>query len=91
MVIFTLSITAQVWNTDTKMSPWLHAKYSQEMQEVKKNGGPKRVQGRTVRNYILALVKNSDEAAAVRGAGGVAQRSSDLHFEHLLAPPPFKF
>ncbi len=71
VVIFTLSITAQVWNTDTKMSPWLHAKYSQEMQEVKKNGGPKRVQGRTVRNYILALVKNSDEAAAVREAGGV--------------------
>ena len=71
VVLFTLNITAQVWNTDTKMSPWLHAKYSQEMQEVKKNGGPKRVQGRTVRNYILALVKNSDEAAAVRGAGGV--------------------
>lgn len=71
VALFTLSITAQVWNTDTKMSPWLHAKYSQEMQEVKKNGGPKRVQGRIVRNYILALVKNTDEAAAVREAGGV--------------------
>ena len=71
VALFTLSITAQVWNTDTKMSPWLHAKYSQEMQEVKKNGGPKRVQGRTVRNYILALVKNTDEAATVREAGGV--------------------
>ena len=71
VVLFTSSITAQVWNTETKMSPWLHAKYSQEMQEVKKNGGPKRVQGRTVRNYILALVKNTDEAATVREAGGV--------------------
>ena len=66
-----LSIEAQTSFQKTKMSPWLHAKYSQEMQEVKKNGGPKRVQGRTVRNYILALVKNSDEAAAVREAGGV--------------------
>ena len=71
VALFTLSITAQVWNTDTKMSPWLHVKYSQEMQEVKKNGGPKRVQGRIVRNYILALVKNTDDAAAVREAGGV--------------------
>ena len=71
VVLFTLNITAQVWNTDTKMSPWLHVKYSQEMQEVKKNGGPKRVQGRIVRNYILALVKNTDDAATVREAGGV--------------------
>ena len=66
-----LSIEAQTSFQNTKMSPWLHAKYSQEMQEVKKNGGPKRVQGLTVRNYILALVKNTDEAAAVREAGGV--------------------
>ena len=41
------------------------------MLEVKKNGGPMRVRGRTVRNYILTLVKNTDEAAAVREAGGV--------------------
>ena len=66
VVLFTLNITAQVWNTDTKMSPWLHVKYSQEMQEVKKNGGPKRVQGRIVRNYILALVKNTDDEVSLQ-------------------------
>lgn len=66
-----LGIEAQTPFQKTKMSPWLHAKYSQEMLEVKKNGGPMRVRGRTVRNYILTLVKNTDEAAAVREAGGV--------------------
>ena len=52
-----LGIEAQTPFQKTKMSPWLHAKYSQEMLEVKKNGGPMRVRGRTVRNYILTLVK----------------------------------
>jgi subtilisin family serine protease len=66
-----LSIEAQTSFQKTKMSPWLHAKYSQEMLEVKKNGGPKRIRGLKVRNYILALVKNTDEAAAIREAGGV--------------------
>ena len=71
VALFTLSITAQVWNTDTKMSPWLHAKYSQEMQEVKKNGGPKRVQGRPVVKYILTLVESTDGDATIKQKGGV--------------------
>lgn len=66
-----LSVEAQTSFQKTKMSPWLHAKYSQEMLDVKKNGGPTRVRGLAVQNYILALVKNTDEAATVREAGGV--------------------
>ena len=62
---------AQTSLVKTKMSPWLQTKYQQEELAVKKNGGPKRVQGRRVRTYILTLVKSSDEAATIRQQGGV--------------------
>ena len=62
---------AQTSLVKTKMSPWLQTKYQQEELAVKKNGGPKRVQGRRVRTYILTLVKSSDEAATIREQGGV--------------------
>ena len=55
----------------TKMSPWLLNKYQQQQTAVKQNGGPLKVKGRTVRNYILTLVESTDEAAAIRAKGGV--------------------
>ena len=72
--------TSQTWalnnNQDktfkkTKMSPWLQERFLQEQMAVKKNGGPKRIQGRRVRNYTLTLVKSTDEAATIRQQGGV--------------------
>ena len=48
---------AQTAAVKTKMSSWLQSKYQQEQLAVKKNGGPKRVQGRKVRTYVLTLVK----------------------------------
>jgi subtilisin family serine protease len=38
---------------------------------VQKNGGSLRVKGRPVRNYILTLVKSSDDASTIRQKGGV--------------------
>ena len=55
----------------TKMSPWLLNQYQQQQRAVKQNGGPLKVKGRTVRNYILTLVESTDEAAAIRAKGGV--------------------
>ncbi len=55
----------------TKMSPWLQNQYQQQQMAVKQNGGPLKVKGRTVRNYILTLVQSTDEAASVREKGGV--------------------
>lgn len=70
VVLFTLSITAQVWNTDTKMSPWLLNKYEQQA-VVKNNGMPLRVQGSPVVKYILTLVESTDGDATIRQKGGV--------------------
>ena len=55
----------------TKMSHWLLNQYQQQQRAVKQNGGPLKVKGRTVRNYILTLVQSTDEAATVREKGGV--------------------
>ena len=55
----------------SKMSPWLLNQYQQQQAAVKQNGGPLRVKGRPVRNYILTLVESTDEAAAVLAKGGV--------------------
>ena len=55
----------------TKMSPWLLNQYQQQQRAVKQNGGPQKVKGRTVQNYILTLVQSTDEAAAIRAKGGV--------------------
>ena len=70
-VIFTLSITAQVWNSDTKMSPWLLNKYEQQQTAMRNNGSPLRVQGRPVVKYILTLVESTDGDATIKQKGGV--------------------
>ena len=71
VVLFTLSITAQVWNTDSKMSPWLLNKYEQQQTAVRNNGGPLHSQGHTVVKYILALVESTDGDATIKQKGGV--------------------
>lgn len=67
----TMSIEAQTSFQKTKMSPWLYGKYQQEQRAVKKNGGPRRVKGRPVKNYMLTLVKSDGEVEAIREQGGV--------------------
>ena len=66
-----LSMWAQGLTTTTKMSPWLLSKYHQQQMAVKKNGGPLRVKGRPVRNYMMTLVQSTDGAASIRQKGGV--------------------
>ena len=66
-----LSMWAQGLTTTTKMSPWLLNKYHQQQMAVKKNGGPLRVKGRPVRNYMMTLVQSTDGAASIRQKGGV--------------------
>lgn len=66
-----LTAEAQETTGKSKMSPWLRSQFMQQKALVKKNGGPLRVKGRPVRNYILTLVKSSDEAATIREKGGV--------------------
>ena len=66
-----MTIWAQGPLQKSKMSPWLLNKYQQQQTAVKENGGPLKVKGRTVRNYILTLVQSTDEADAVRAKGGV--------------------
>jgi subtilisin family serine protease len=71
VVFFTLGITAQVWNSDTKMSPWLLNKYEQQQTAMRNNGSPLRVQGRPVVKYILTLVESTDGDATIKQKGGV--------------------
>ena len=71
---YAMSGGAQSGLPKTKMSPWLQQQYVQEQQAVKKNGGPRHVQGRTVRKYMLTLVKSTDEATAVRRQDGVVMQ-----------------
>ena len=66
-----MTIWAQGPIKKSKMSPWLLNQYQQQQMAVKQNGGPLRVKGRPVRNYILTLVESTDEAAAIRQKGGV--------------------
>ena len=66
-----MTIWAQGPLQKSKMSPWLRNQYQQQQKAVKENGGPLRVKGCPVRNYILTLVQSTDEAAAVRAKGGV--------------------
>lgn len=86
VVIFTLSITAQVWNTDTKMSPWLLNKYEQQQTAVRENGGALRAQGRPVINYILALVESTDGDATIRQKGGLVWQDFDHGFYAAFLP-----
>ena len=72
---YAMSGGAQSGLPKTKMSPWLQQQYVQEQLAVKKNGGPRHVQGRTVRKYMLTLVKSTDEATAVRRQGGVVMQA----------------
>lgn len=65
----TLTIGAQ--GPPSKMSPWLKQQYKRHKEAVQKNGGSLRVKGRPVRNYILTLVKSSDDASTIRQKGGV--------------------
>ena len=67
----TLTIGAQKLQKATKMSPWLENKYEEHVTAVKRNNGPLRVQGRPVINYMLALIKSTDEGATIRQKGGV--------------------
>ena len=71
VALFTLSMTAQVWNKETKMSPWLLNKYEQQQTAVRNNGGTLRAQGRPVVKYILALVESTDGDATIKQKGGV--------------------
>ena len=66
-----MTIGAQGLAGKTKMSSWLLNQYQQQQAAVKKNGGPLRVKGKPVRNYMLTLVQSSDDAATVRQKGGV--------------------
>ena len=66
-----MTLSAQSPLKKTKMSPWLLNQYRQQQTAVKQNGGPLKVKGRTVRNYILTLVESTDKTAAVRTKGGV--------------------
>ena len=86
MVIFTLSITAQVWNTDTKMSPWLLNKYEQQQVAVRENGGALRAQGRPVINYILALVESTDGDATIQQKGGLVWQDFGHGFYAAFLP-----
>jgi subtilisin family serine protease len=70
----TVSIEAQTSFQKTKMSSWLHQHYLQEQQAIKKNGGPRRVEGRPVKNYMLTLVKSDGEIEAIREQGGVVMQ-----------------
>lgn len=74
-----MSVTAGAKTAEVtaKLSPWLQTKYQQQQLAVKKHGGPRRVQGRQVRTYVLTLVKSSDEAATVREQGGVVLQDFD--------------
>ena len=56
---------------ETKMSPWLAKQYKQQQEAVRKNGGPLRMKGRPVRNYILTLVQSTDDQTTIRQKGGV--------------------
>ena len=85
VVIFTLSITAQVWNTDTKMSPWLLNKYEQQT-AVRENGGALRAQGRPVINYILALVESTDGDATIQQKGGLVWQDFGHGFYAAFLP-----
>ena len=67
----TMTIGAQALVKNSKMSPWLRSQYKQHQQEVRKNGGPLKANGKTVRNYILTLVESSDDAATIREKSGV--------------------
>ncbi|MBR4920788.1 MAG: S8 family peptidase [Prevotella sp.] len=71
VAFFTLSLLAQGWNTNSKMSPWLLNKYEQQQAAVRENGGPLRSQGLSVVNYILALVESTDGDATIKQKGGV--------------------
>ena len=71
VVLFTLSMTAQVWNTETKMSPWLLNKFEQQQTAARNNGIPLRAQGRPVVRYILALVESTDSDSSIKQKGGV--------------------
>ena len=71
----TVSIEAQTSFQETKMSSWLHQHYLQEQQAIKKNGGPRRVEGRPVKNYMLTLVKSDGEIEAIREQGGVVMQN----------------
>ena len=86
VVIFTLSITAQVWNTDTKMSPWLLNKYEQQQVAVRENGGTLRAQGRPVINYILALVESTDGDATIQQKGGLVWQDFGHGFYAAFLP-----
>ena len=86
VVIFTLSITAQVWNTDTKMSPWLLNKYEQQQVAVRENGGALRAQGRPVINYILALVESTDGDATIQQKGGLVWQDFGHGFYAAFLP-----
>ena len=86
MVIFTLSITAQVWNTNTKMSPWLLNKYEQQQTAVRENGGALRAQGRPVINYILALVESTDGDATIQQKGGLVWQDFGHGFYAAFLP-----
>lgn len=86
VVIFTLSITAQVWNTNTKMSPWLLNKYEQQQTAVRENGGALRAQGRPVINYILALVESTDGDATIQQKGGLVWQDFGHGFYAAFLP-----
>lgn len=66
-----ITIGAQGLATKSKMSPWLQKQYRQHHEAVQKNGGPLRVKGRPVRNYILTLVQSTDDGQTIREKGGV--------------------
>ncbi len=69
--LMTVSMMAQSWNTTSKMSSWLFNKFEKQQTEVRRNGGPLRVQGLPVRNYILTLVESTDGSATIEQKGGL--------------------
>ena len=71
MVLMTVSMMAQSWNTKSKMSSWLFNKFEKQQTEVRRNGGPLRAQGLPVRNYILTLVESTDGSATIEQKGGL--------------------
>ena len=71
VLCYAMLASAQGTIVKTKMSPWLQSQYKSEQAAVKKNGGPLRVNGRTVRKYILTLVQSTDGDKAIREQGGV--------------------
>lgn len=64
VLVSVLTAEAQETVEKSKMSPWLRSQYMQQKALVKKNGGPLRVKGRPVRNYILTLVKSTPHESA---------------------------